>query len=159
MATKADFTPDEWETIANGPLSAALAISLADPSNPVGLAQESFAAARSLAEATQSADAPAIIKAIAEDLRARNVKPELPRFESFEAGKSYAYGQLRQAVASVDAKAPAEAAGYRQWLYDTAKRAASAAKEGGFLGIGGVAVSEQEQAALAEIAGLLGVSA
>jgi hypothetical protein len=159
MATKADFTPEEWKAIANAPLSATLAISIADPSNPVGLIQESFAAGQSVLEAAKGADALGVIKSIAEDLQARSVKPELPHFENAEAAKSYVFGQLRQATAAVDAKAPAEAAGYRQWLYDTAKRAAAAAKEGGFLGIGGVAVSEQEQAALSELAELLGVAA
>jgi hypothetical protein len=56
-------------------------------------------------------------------------------------------------------KAPApEAEGYKRWLLTVAQRVAEAAKEGGFLGIGGVRVSEAEQATLAEIAGALGVA-
>ena len=39
-----------------------------------------------------------------------------------------------------------------------AQRTAEAAKEGGFLGLGGVRVSDAEQATLAEIARVLGVA-
>ena len=46
---------------------------------------------------------------------------------------------------------------YREWLYQVGVRQANASKEGGFLGIGAVRVSEAEQNALAELAHTLGV--
>jgi hypothetical protein len=56
-------------------------------------------------------------------------------------------------------KAPGEAEGVKRWLLGTAQQAAEAAREGGFLGIGGVKVSDAEKAALAEVAQVLGVKA
>src|SRR5207248_654880 len=50
----------------------------------------------------------------------------------------------RQTGAVVDAKAPG-------WLRQISQHVAEASKEGGFLGIGGVSVSEVEKATLTEI--------
>ena len=47
----------------------------------------------------------------------------------------------------------------RQWLRDISQKVAEAAKEGGFLGIGGERVSPAEQATLEEIDEALGLRA
>jgi hypothetical protein len=54
-------------------------------------------------------------------------------------------------------KAPEEAEGYKQWVYKAAQLSSEAAKEGGFLGMGGKRVTEAEAAALKEVAGALGI--
>ena len=59
----------------------------------------------------------------------------------------------------VTQKSPAEADEFKQWLMTIANRTAEAAKEGGFLGIGGTQVSDKEKAGLAALATALGVSA
>jgi len=51
-----------------------------------------------------------------------------------------------------------EANEYKEWAMSIAKNVANAAKEGGFLGIGGTRVSDGEKQAFAEIADALGVS-
>jgi len=48
---------------------------------------------------------------------------------------------------------------YGQWVFTAAQKAAEAAKEGGFFGIGGTAVSDAEKAALATLTTVLGVKA
>ena len=70
--------------------------------------------------------------------------------------KQRAIEALRSAAAVVDQKAPADAASYKAWLLHTANAVAEASKEGGFLGFGGVAVSDAEKTTLAEIATALG---
>ena len=60
-----------------------------------------------------------------------------------------------QAGAVVDAKAPADAAAFKGWLRQISQHVAEAAAEGGFLGFGGVAVSDAEKATLMEISGVL----
>jgi hypothetical protein len=44
----------------------------------------------------------------------------------------------------------ADATAFKTWLRQISQHVAEAAKEGGFLGIGGVTVSEAEKATLAE---------
>ena len=70
--------------------------------------------------------------------------------------KQRAIDALRSAAAIVGQKTPNEAAAYKSWLLQIANSVAEASKEGGFLGFGGVAVSDAEKATLSEIASALG---
>ena len=55
--------------------------------------------------------------------------------------------EIKAAYGIVAAKAtPEETTAYREWLLATARAAADAAKEGGFMGFGAVQVSEGEKA-------------
>ena len=66
-----------------------------------------------------------------------------------------AIAALRDAAAIVDAKAPDDAPAFKDWLKQIAQKTAEASSEGGFLGFGGVQVSEAEKATLAEISSAL----
>jgi len=110
-------------------------------------------------ELEQNPSASQILKEVAADIKARKDQLELPKFSSVEEGKTHVTAQVRDAVALLDAKAGDEAPAIKQWLYGVAEKAAKAAKEGGFLGFGGTTVSPEETAALAELAGILGVAA
>lgn len=158
MASKSDFTPEEWQTIGLAPVITGLFISMSDISGPIGLIKETYASAASIVEAAQQPDALQVIKDLAIDLQGKALKPELPKFQSAEEASAYAKEQLAKAVALIEGKSPEQGAAFRQWLYDTGKKAAEAGKEGGFLGFGGTTVSEKEQAALAQLAGVLGVT-
>jgi hypothetical protein len=48
---------------------------------------------------------------------------------------------------------------FKTWLRHTSQAVAEAATEGGFLGFGGVRVSEAEKATVGEISGALGLKA
>jgi hypothetical protein len=65
---------------------------------------------------------------------------------------------LQQARTVVETKAPDDASAFAAWLYQISQRVAEAAKEGGFLGFGGVAVSEAEKATLSEISAALKIA-
>jgi len=69
--------------------------------------------------------------------------------------KATCVATLRQVGEVLDAKALADATAFNTWLRQISQHVAEAAKEGGFLGIGGVAVSEAEKATLAEISNAL----
>ena len=65
----------------------------------------------------------------------------------------------REVASILEEKASAdEAQEYKEWAMGIAKNVANAAKEGGFLGIGGTRVSDGEIEAFAEIANALGTS-
>jgi hypothetical protein len=59
----------------------------------------------------------------------------------------------------VDAKAPGDAAAFKGGLRQISQHLAEASKEGGFLGIGGLRVSEAEKATLNEISSALKLAA
>jgi hypothetical protein len=162
MANKANFTPEEWTKLLESPMMAGLAITAAEPSGLWGLLKESFSGGLALLEARTSG-ANELIKAIASDFgtsegRAAVQDDVRTRLLGRKPGeiRDAAIASLREAAAVLDAKAPAEAAAVKGWLTQIAQKAAEASTEGGFLGFGGVQVSEAEKATLAEIAGALG---
>jgi len=162
MATKASFTPEEWQRLLDSPLLASMAVTAADPSGLIGLVQEGFAASRALAEAKSAAGGNALIKAVAADFETKEGREAArdglkARFAGSPAAelKPKAISALREVASLLDARAPEDARAFKSWLEDLARRVAEAAKEGGFLGFGGVQVSEAEQATLAEISAAL----
>jgi hypothetical protein len=164
MTTKADFTEEEWTRLERAPFVAGMAISLADPGGPIEAVKESMAAIKTVAETAQAGGrgelADAVAKSVAEKLQQRH-NP----LSGFKPPKGALAGEaildeLRAANAAVTQKAtPEEAAGYREWLLEAAKRAAEAAKEGGFLGFKAERVSEGEQRMLDKLAEVLSAPA
>jgi len=157
MLSKTDFAVDEWGELLAAPLMAAMAVTAADPSGLLGLIKENFASAKALIAAKQTS-ANELIKALIADLetsegRAAARAAVQSRFAEHKPDqiKPRAIEALRQAVTIAGQKAPAEAAGFKAWLRDVAKTVSEASSEGGFMGMGGVAVSEAEKATLAEI--------
>jgi hypothetical protein len=158
MAEKSNFTAEEWRLILASPMLAGMAVTLADPSGIFGTLKEGFAGASALLTVKNDAGANAIAKAIAADFDtpegravARDgIKTDL-KGKSPADMKAKALEGLRQVNAILAAKAPDDAPGFRAWLKDIAANAAKASSEGGFLGFGGVKVSDVEKATLAEL--------
>jgi hypothetical protein len=162
MAGKADFTPEEWALLAKGPMMAALVVVAASPNGPFGIIKEMVAVGKLIAETKAKGGSDALVNALVSDITTREgleqAKPTEIQGKKPEEAKAYALEQLKKAAALVEQKAPADAAGFKQWLQEVATRVANASKEGGFLGFGGTLVSEQEQQALAATASALGVA-
>jgi hypothetical protein len=165
-ASKASFTPEEWDRILRGAMLAGMAVTAAEPSGVWGLIKESLAAGGALAEARADTDANELVRAVAADLATaegrtaarEGLQADLAGGEA--AGiKPKAITELRQVAALLDAKAPEDAPAFKAWLLRIAERVAEASKEGGFLGFGGVQVSEAERATLAEISDALNLAA
>ena len=163
MAKKADFTSEEWQRILSLPQVAAFYLTLASPSNPLGLAQEMVASTRGLVEALKSSSGNELIDAVAADIREKaekreRMEPPLKPGNDLNEMKAQCLQACREVAALLSQKAPAEAQAYKQWVYQAAQNSANAAKEGGIFGIGGERVSEAEAAALREIATALDIS-
>ena len=163
MAKKADFTSEEWQQILSLPQVAALYLTLASPSNPLGLAQEMIASTKGLVEALKSSSGNELIDAVAADIREKVEKRErlespLKTSNDLNEMKAQCLQACRTVAALLSQKAPADAQAYKQWVYQAAQNSANAAKEGGVFGIGGERVSEEEAAALREIATALDIS-
>lgn len=164
MATKASFTSEQWQKLLESPILAATAVTAADPSGLFGLVKEGFAASRALAEAKADAGSSELLKAVIADLETAegrdgtraSLKATLGGGQAGDV-KAHAIASLRQAAALLDAKAPEDAAAFKAWPAAIAEKVAEASKEGGFLGFGGVQVSDAEKATLAEIDAALGV--
>jgi hypothetical protein len=157
MSKQTDYTPEEWKAIAAAPILAGLLVSVSDLSGPIGLAKEGLAVARAVTE-TAGGTATELIKTLAEGIGAQGSRPELPELPRDQAeARAALLDRCKQAAAAVTQKSPGEAEAYKQWLVTLARKTAEAAKEGGFLGIGGTRISEGENAALKDLAATLGV--
>jgi hypothetical protein len=159
VSTKDDYSKEEWESLLKAPMMAAMAVVAASPSGPIGVLKEMFAVGKGLLEGAEGTTN-SLIAAMVADIKGGN-RPTVPteRPQDLAQVKAQALGACREAAALVSRKAPGEAEGFKRWLLATAQRAAEAAREGGVFGIGGVAVSDAERAALGEVAGALGVKA
>ena len=166
MAGKASFAPEEWDRILRSAMLAGMAVTAAEPSGVWGLVKESLATGDALAEAQADAGANELVKAAAADLAtAEGRTAARDGFQADLAGgkaagiKPKAIIELREVAALLDAQAPEVAPAFKAWLLRIAERVAEASKEGGFLGFGGVQVSEAERATLAEISAALNLTA
>ena len=159
MSKQTDYTPEEWKTISAAPVMAGLLVSVSDMSGPIGIAKEAIAVVRGVTE-TAAGTSNELIKAVAEGIKARGGKPDMPDLPNDRAGvRAALINGCQQAATVVAQKSPSVAEEYKRWLVSLARKTAEASKEGGFLGIGGTLVSEEEAAAAAELAAALGVSA
>src|SRR5262245_11989789 len=166
MPDKSNFTPDEWKLLLESVMMAGIAVTAAEPSGLWGLLKESFAGGSVLVTAKMDTTSNPLIKAVVADFEtaqgrstARDgLKEQLTGSKPAEI-KAKCIETLRQAGAVVDAKAPGDAAAFKGWLRQISQHVAEASNEGGFLGIGGVPVSEAENETLSEIAAALRVAA
>ena len=146
MTGKADFTPEEWHTILEAPVSAGMAVVTAHRG---GSFRESFALAKAYAEARQQhGESPLLDEIVA-------AKPERDKthYHSHDEVKTAAIKHLQDAIAALEQKAtPEEVDAYRRFVESLAERVAHAHREHS------QEVSPEEQQALDAISGALGSS-
>lgn len=149
MTGKADFSPEEWELVLEGPPSAAMIVITAGRG---GTLRESLSMAKTYAEARQLHGQSELLDEIV------GAKPEIDhtRFHSFEELKQHGLTRLREAVALLADKAtPQELDDYKRFVVTLAENVAKAHREGGK---DASAISDSEQAAIDEIEHALGAA-
>jgi hypothetical protein len=144
MTGKADFTPEEWQLVAEAPPAAGLAVATAQRG---GTFRESFALAKAYTEARGEHGESQLL----DELVSERPKVKHERANSAGELKEQTLQQLRDAVALLRNKAtPEEVDAYRSFVLNVANRVANAHKEDD------VAVGSDEQAVIEEISASLG---
>ena len=166
MANKQSFTPEEWTKILESTMLSGMAVSAAEPSGLWGLVKEGLASSSALAAAKSDAGSSELVQAVIADFETSEGRSTIQealrkRFAGAKPADAVqrSLANLREVSAILDAKAPADASSFKAWLSGISQKVAAASKEGGFLGIGGVQVSEAEKATLGDIAKALGTNA
>ncbi len=176
MLNRETFTVEEWGNIISIPASIGALVVTADPSGPMGLLKEFRAIMDTMkAYVTDHAGASPLFAAIETHM---NTKPsdeeeaQLKQWaeeqqEEMKTNKPQTQEELKQLIrertGEVFALLRDRGAGeddinlFRGMMVAVAEGVANASKEGGFLGFGGVRVSEAEQSVLAQIKAELGV--
>lgn len=166
MASKTDFTSEEWTTLRDAPQVVALAVAMSGASGIVGTLKEAFSGSVALVEGTKSESelirtltAREEISAGQQELRAS--LPQASQGGGLDAAKqklaALAVEKARAAMEILRRKGDAQdAEAYRAFVKGIGERVAKSAKEGGVLGFGGERVSEPEKQMLASLDGALG---
>lgn len=164
MTNKTNFTSQEWKTLLEGVMMSGLAVSAAEPSGLFGALKESFAESHAIIEASSGPNE--LIRSLAAEfettegrtLAREGLKERLSGAKAADL-KDKSISALKEASTLLEAKAPEDAAPVKKWLYHISENVAEADAEGGFLGFGGVKVTEKEKATLAEISDALRIAA
>lgn len=160
MADKAAFSPEEWKQILGSVMLTGLAVTVADRSGLWGMMKEGIASTGALLEKRQDAEANPLVKAVIADFETsegrsaarEQIKQVIEGAKTPEEIEARAITAIKQVSDLLGAKAKDDAPAFRSFLQDVGQKTAEAAKEGGFLGFGGVQVSDAEKAALDQIA-------
>ncbi len=166
MAAKQDFTLEEWTKILESTMLAGVAVSAADPSGLWGTLKEFLANVSALGDSALNPGSDELIKAVVSESETGKGMSDIQkalhrRFAGAKEPADYvqhSLAGLRDVCVIIDRKAPGDAAAFKGWLYGIGEKVAEASMEGGFLGFGGVKVSDAEKATLGDIARTLGTT-
>ena len=147
MTARAEFTPEEWQVVLEGPPSAGMVVVTAQRG---GTFRETIAMAKAYVEARKQHGESELLDEIV------SAKPEIDhtRYRSAEELKENGLQHLRDALELLERKAtPQELEDYRRFVLTLADKVATAHREGG------ESMSPAEHTAIQEIAASLGAAA
>jgi hypothetical protein len=176
MFTRETFTVEEWAQILSAPASVGALVVTADPSGPLGLIGEFRAIMNSMKEyVDQNAANNSLMAVIQEYISNKPNEEEEAQLKEWaqnqqdemKANKPQTPEELQERIRSTVSEAlemlrsrgasEADILSFKSMMYYVAEATANASKEGGFLGFGGVLVSDKEASVLAQIKSELGV--
>lgn len=135
----------DWAKVSLGPLAATMLVTGSDLSGPIDSMKEVKAANQAMVDAATAASPASVLAAalgggidVAAVKQLRELAPDKERLLAL----------VKAGAAAVAQRSPAEAAAYKATVLKVAQTTAEAAKDGGFLGIGGKLISDDEQSAL-----------
>ena len=146
MATKADFNAEEWSKLVEGPLLAGTWVSRTSGGGKI---REAVAVAKVYAAGRQEQGDSALLDEIVAS------PPGIEGTAQGDDPSAVVRARLAEALRIIDEKSPEDSDAYRGFVVAVARAAAEAHKEGGFIGIGGRKISDEEAAALKEIQAVL----
>jgi len=154
MASKSDFTPEEWKTIVAAAPMVGLAVTCASPNGPWGVMKEMLSMGMAMAEMLEKGSSNTLIAELAADLKARQTKPEPPEgMKDPEQCKQAALNHVRAVNDVLNRKVkPEEADEFKKWLLTVGRHVAEAANENGIFEFGNEQISDAEKNVLRHIA-------
>ncbi|HEY3992452.1 MAG TPA: hypothetical protein VGM01_06175 [Ktedonobacteraceae bacterium] len=158
------YTNDEWRCLVETPVKIGRAMMAISPSGAIGMTQEIMALRKSMTEGLQAAKQPILVN-MRQNLQSQGALETIwedaghafsDRWDAANVRQT-AIASCQEAVTLAQKMSPQDAQAYKDFVYTTALKVAQAAKEGGFMGIGGVAVSAEEKSLLNDVSRTLGV--
>ena len=161
MTAKSDFTSEEWNTLIAAPTYAAMLVVVSDFN--ITYFKEVAAMAKAVMASVEGSKNE-LIKSIAGEYTNKEtqegVKPELEKLQGHKDPtelKTEIFEYVVKSAELVSTKSEEDGEAFRKWLVYLAEKTAEGSREGGFLGIGSVLVSDQEEEALNDLAQALDI--
>jgi hypothetical protein len=151
VASRADFTAEEWASLGGALISAAELVSFSDGRS--GMAREMPKVRRALEHARERHSSP-LVRELAGEPGRSVIDAHMSPGEAEEP----VLRVLRAAAAVLSARAPEELEAYRRFVVHLGEVAAEATRSGGVFGLGGQRVSYAEASALDKIRQAVGES-
>jgi hypothetical protein len=149
VTAKGDFNADEWATVVEAPVLAGLRVVGADRG---GTIRESVAIGKVYSKARQGQGQNELL----DELLASPPAVDPKRVQAQGDIATASGDRLGEALVILNEKGSAEdVEAYKKFVMDVAQAAAEAHKEGGFIGIGGKQISDNEKSALDELRAVL----
>lgn len=155
------FSGPEWQTVVFGPQQVGSAIIFCSPSGLSGIFAENSMLISTLRQHLSSSERTPLLEAIAAEMLGDALKEAPSNTSNTQAQQAQelaedAFNQARQAVWLVSRHcSAADLQAYKHMLWEIAQKVAQAAKEGGFLGIGGQQVNQAEKDMLERLASIV----
>lgn len=163
MASKTDFSPEEWTTLRTAPALVGGAMMAASPDGFFSSIREAFSMGSSSFSTLKTFENVVLLKEIMmdKDKLVDEMKAKLGATGDAAARRAKLHAEaiagVKQAVAILVQKGtPEDVKAYRAWIGAVAEGVANAASSGGFLGFGGEKVSEAEKSFLGEVSAAMG---
>lgn len=158
------YTNEEWKALIETPVTVSRAIIAVSPSGAVGTSQEVLAMRNSLKDVLQKTSNP-LLQTVRQHLQSqenaeaiwRDVQTSFKDRWDAANVRQIALSTCQRCVSLLKKSSAQDAQAYKEFVYTVARKVAEAAKEGGFMGIGGKAISDAEQSLLNDISNTLGI--
>jgi hypothetical protein len=157
MATKENFSAEQWAQISTMPMNVVIAAASAQADGSVDSNREVLAGMSELAHAEKLHAGNELIQAVLADLKVQEAEGKVDHEIQMTAEEAAAFTQQALDGASIAVEAISkvateqEAAEFAGWIHDIAEQTVQAAKSGGFLGFRADVVSESEQTFIFEL--------
>jgi len=156
MGIKDAFSADEWKNLLSLRYAVGMTIIIVSPQGPMGMYRETKEMALEPAKLASTSGS-GLVSTLSVELQQQAkelMKEQRNLFKQNQANyKNLTIEACKSAASTLSKTTADEAKAYKQWVLNLGQKVAEAAKEGG------VAVTDQEKAALNEISVALGLSA
>jgi hypothetical protein len=166
MSTMTDYTQDEIDKLMAAPMLVSMYVMGSSLSGPVGLVREMMAGVQTAIDAGKQAAPDSLFYTlwseenmkIQQDKVKQETKASTEGAQNMDEAKGKMLGDIKTSLTIISAKgSPEEVDTFKRLIGDVARNVADAAKEGGFMGIGGVQVNEAERQAMRDIHDAMGM--
>jgi hypothetical protein len=163
-----DYSQDEIEKLIAAPMLVSMYVMGSSLSGPVGIVREMMAGVETAIDAGKNALPGSLFSELwseqnmeaQRDKMQREAQTTTEGAQNMDQAKARMLDDIRAASTIMNAKGSSEeSAAFKKLLTDAAQNVANAAKEGGFMGVGGVVINDAERRAMADIATAVGATA